>query len=361
MIDLAGRARRITRFRSLPGRRSGRSGGPGSAPFPDGRADLATGIGDICRSRNDCRYPGARPSTERRPTTRVPVTPRNSATPSRSARTICVPWRLPAAISRRPSACWNSGTRPPTTSSPPSRNSERRAALWRRVAQLSGVAAGSAELFAHAVTSAPMLTRYDPWVNLLRTTVAAFAAGVGGADAVTVLPFDSRLGVPDALGPADGQEHLVTADQRVARRGRRRPGRRIARGGDADGRPGRRGVGRIPDHRTIRRCARGSRRRFAAGQVGGHGGRTGRGGSAPAGNRSPGSANSRICEKCCPARRSARSMRLVCRRRGPRRSRRCVTNRPRPRSSWRPWAAWPTTPHEPASPPTCSPPAGSTP
>ena len=72
--------------------------------------------------------------------------------------------------------------------------------LWRRVAQLSGAAAGSAELFAHAVTSAPMLTRYDPWVNLLRTTLAAFAAGVGGADAVTVLPFDSRLGVPDALG-----------------------------------------------------------------------------------------------------------------------------------------------------------------
>lgn len=72
--------------------------------------------------------------------------------------------------------------------------------LWRRVAQLSGAATGSAELFAHAVTSAPMLTRYDPWVNLLRTTVAAFAAGVGGADAVTVLPFDSRIGVPDALG-----------------------------------------------------------------------------------------------------------------------------------------------------------------
>jgi methylmalonyl-CoA mutase len=72
--------------------------------------------------------------------------------------------------------------------------------LWRRVARLSGAAASSAELFAHAVTSAPRLTRYDPWVNLLRTTGAAFAAGVGGADAVTVLPVDSRLGVPDALG-----------------------------------------------------------------------------------------------------------------------------------------------------------------
>jgi methylmalonyl-CoA mutase len=71
--------------------------------------------------------------------------------------------------------------------------------LWTRVAELSGAAAAAPQ-FQHAVTSLPMLTRYDPWVNLLRTTVAAFAAGVGGADAVTVLPFDTRLGIPDALG-----------------------------------------------------------------------------------------------------------------------------------------------------------------
>jgi methylmalonyl-CoA mutase len=72
--------------------------------------------------------------------------------------------------------------------------------LWRRVAEISGAAGGLGDQLQHAVTSLPMLTRYDPWVNLLRTTVAAFAAGVGGADAVTVLPFDTRLGVPDALG-----------------------------------------------------------------------------------------------------------------------------------------------------------------
>jgi methylmalonyl-CoA mutase len=42
-----------------------------------------------------------------------------------------------------------------------------------------------------------MMTRRDPYVNLLRTTIAAFAAGVGGADAITVLPFDDRLGLPD--------------------------------------------------------------------------------------------------------------------------------------------------------------------
>ena len=35
---------------------------------------------------------------------------------------------------------------------------------------------------------------------MLRGTVAAFAAGVGGADAVTVVPFDEPLGLPDAFG-----------------------------------------------------------------------------------------------------------------------------------------------------------------
>ncbi len=88
--------------------------------------------------------------------------------------------------------------------------------LWQRVAELSGV--GAARQFQHAVTSFPMLTRYDPWVNLLRTTVAAFAAGVGGADAITVLPFDTRLGVPDNLGRrmARNTSSLLISESHVA-------------------------------------------------------------------------------------------------------------------------------------------------
>ncbi|WP_433323753.1 methylmalonyl-CoA mutase family protein [Spirillospora sp. CA-294931] len=69
--------------------------------------------------------------------------------------------------------------------------------LWTRVAEVSGAADGTARI--HAVTSSAMMTRRDPWVNMLRTTVAAFAAGVGGADAVTVQPFDARLGLPDGF------------------------------------------------------------------------------------------------------------------------------------------------------------------
>ncbi len=45
----------------------------------------------------------------------------------------------------------------------------------------------------HAVTSKPMMAQRDPWVNMLRTTVAAFAAGVGGADTVAVHTFDSAI------------------------------------------------------------------------------------------------------------------------------------------------------------------------
>jgi methylmalonyl-CoA mutase len=42
-----------------------------------------------------------------------------------------------------------------------------------------------------------MLTQRDPWVNMLRTTIACFSAAVGGADAITVLPFDSAIGRSD--------------------------------------------------------------------------------------------------------------------------------------------------------------------
>ncbi|MEU4324771.1 methylmalonyl-CoA mutase subunit beta [Nonomuraea dietziae] len=68
--------------------------------------------------------------------------------------------------------------------------------LWARVAEVCG---GAGEQVQHAVTSSAMMTARDPHVNLLRTTLACFAAGVGGADAVTVQPFDAALGAPDGL------------------------------------------------------------------------------------------------------------------------------------------------------------------
>jgi methylmalonyl-CoA mutase len=78
---------------------------------------------------------------------------------------------------------------------------------WARVAQVWGADEAAGAQRQHAVTSRAMLTRHDVWVNLLRTTVACFAAGLGGADAVTVLPHDLRL-TPDH-GPDDLARRLA--------------------------------------------------------------------------------------------------------------------------------------------------------
>ncbi len=42
------------------------------------------------------------------------------------------------------------------------------------------------------------LTRRDPWVNILRATIAGFAGAVAGANEIVLLPYTDRLGVPDA-------------------------------------------------------------------------------------------------------------------------------------------------------------------
>ena len=69
--------------------------------------------------------------------------------------------------------------------------------LWARVAEVLDVPDAASATAVHATTSRAMLTAYDPWVNLLRDTVACFAAGVGGADSITVLPYDALLDRPD--------------------------------------------------------------------------------------------------------------------------------------------------------------------
>lgn len=49
------------------------------------------------------------------------------------------------------------------------------------------------------VTSGRMMTRLDPWTNLIRLSAASFAASVSGADAVTILPATRALGRPDSF------------------------------------------------------------------------------------------------------------------------------------------------------------------
>jgi methylmalonyl-CoA mutase len=69
--------------------------------------------------------------------------------------------------------------------------------LFARVEQACGLQ--PEPIFIAAETAWRMMTQRDPWVNVLRTTMAAFAAGLGGADSVTVRPFTAALGLPDAF------------------------------------------------------------------------------------------------------------------------------------------------------------------
>lgn len=68
--------------------------------------------------------------------------------------------------------------------------------LWARIAEVGGEPDSGAATV-HAVTSWAMMTQRDPWVNMLRTTLAAFGAGAGGADTVLVQPFD--VAIPDGF------------------------------------------------------------------------------------------------------------------------------------------------------------------
>ena len=67
--------------------------------------------------------------------------------------------------------------------------------LWARVE--AACALEPAPAFVSAETAWRMLARRDPQVNILRAAIAVFAAALGGADAITVLPFTAALGLPD--------------------------------------------------------------------------------------------------------------------------------------------------------------------
>jgi methylmalonyl-CoA mutase len=91
--------------------------------------------------------------------------------------------------------------------------------VWSRVLEASGVPAAARGQLQHAVTSWAMTTVRDPWTTLLRDTLATFAAGVGGADAVTVLPFDAPIGLPGALSRrmARNTSAILVEESHVAR------------------------------------------------------------------------------------------------------------------------------------------------
>jgi methylmalonyl-CoA mutase len=71
--------------------------------------------------------------------------------------------------------------------------------LWAQIVQACGGSPTAGAMRLHARVSKRVLTLRDPYVNLLRNTVACYAAGLGGAAAITSVPFDSVIGLPDSF------------------------------------------------------------------------------------------------------------------------------------------------------------------
>ncbi|VAV88353.1 Methylmalonyl-CoA mutase small subunit, MutA [hydrothermal vent metagenome] len=69
--------------------------------------------------------------------------------------------------------------------------------VWARLQEAMGSEPSRLQL--DVETSLAMMSKIDPNVNMLRTTTAAFAAGIGGADSISVLPFSCALGVADGF------------------------------------------------------------------------------------------------------------------------------------------------------------------
>ncbi len=87
--------------------------------------------------------------------------------------------------------------------------------LWARVQETCGIEPAPAQI--HAETSMRMMTRLDPETNILRSTIAAFGAVVGGADAISVIPHTATHGLPasDARRLARNTQLILARESHV--------------------------------------------------------------------------------------------------------------------------------------------------
>ncbi|MFZ4740122.1 MAG: methylmalonyl-CoA mutase family protein [Bacteroidales bacterium] len=70
--------------------------------------------------------------------------------------------------------------------------------LWAEIVeQYNPSNEASKQVFIHNTTSMWNKTVYDPYVNMLRSTTEAMSAAIGGADSITILPFDESYKVTD--------------------------------------------------------------------------------------------------------------------------------------------------------------------
>jgi methylmalonyl-CoA mutase len=84
---------------------------------------------------------------------------------------------------------------------------------WSQVVAACGGGAEDQKAVVHAFTSSRTKSQRDPWVNMLRETTEAFAAAVGGADAITTAGFDRAIGPSDDFARRIGENVQVVLDE----------------------------------------------------------------------------------------------------------------------------------------------------
>lgn len=72
--------------------------------------------------------------------------------------------------------------------------------LWCRVLEACGVEPSARRMRLEVRTARRLMTRRDPWVNILRNTACCFIGAIAGADVVVSIPFDETLGLPADAG-----------------------------------------------------------------------------------------------------------------------------------------------------------------
>ncbi len=90
--------------------------------------------------------------------------------------------------------------------------------VWAKVVAALGGDAEAQRMTLHAVSDRASRSRRDPWVNMLRGTAETFAAAVGGADSISVVPFDDALGESDELARrvARNTQHVLRDESYLA-------------------------------------------------------------------------------------------------------------------------------------------------
>lgn len=86
--------------------------------------------------------------------------------------------------------------------------------LWSRIVTASGGSNEAAAMAPGVETSSATMAQRDPHTNILRTAIAGFGAVLGGASALSILPFTHALGKPTELARRIARNiHVLLAEE----------------------------------------------------------------------------------------------------------------------------------------------------